>query len=627
MPGTIDTETQTYKVGNTTYNARTGAVVSGEQGPYNPFKPLTTPPVPGAISPAVVSSRQASEKASQAVADYTNIQTQRTQQDAQKTAAEAATRGRPAAPAEQEEPLTLAFQDPQSGGIRTQTIYNPSVNRSQVQGLIDGGWEAVGGTIPKGVGPQTTSSAVSALDEEDKEYESLVSDLDSIRSTLSSAQQAYVDSIKGVYETRRTQMADVNKREQASLEAFGIASGGLRRTASFGGILSEQERQGISRLKELDLEEKQLVSQAELEYAQEDFRVLSEKINLYNERREEKAKVLAEIQKAALEANKKAMEQQRKASVGVAVAGLMRQGVTDPKTILEYLNTDESGALIGDVSADELKTILDTYNSGGAAKDIGEVVKAIGKNGAPSAIIDAVSGASTLAEAVKAAGQYLQDIPTGGVVGEYLFYKKQAEDAGQVPLSFDEYQTRDANRKRSVTIIGDGTGMTTTQQRNFVHITDKFQADPIMMAATKGRTAVEIAHQVLADPGSATNQLKALYTLVKNLDPDSAVREGETALAQQTQSYWDNFRTSIERVGSGKIISASAAEKLAQATIDLAGAWEASAKSRKQQYRAQASGAGIAPQFDEYLTTAETDIGQEIIQSEDGAKQEVVSYT
>lgn len=45
-----------------------------------------------------------------------------------------------------------------------------------------------------------------------------------------------------------------------------------------------------------------------------------------------------------------------------------------------------------------------------------------------------------------------------GVVGEYQFYEQQERAAGRQPLSFDEYQTRDANRKLRAASASGGTG-------------------------------------------------------------------------------------------------------------------------------------------------------------------------
>lgn len=145
-------------------------------------------------------------------------------------------------------------------------------------------------------------------------------------------------------------------------------------------------------------------------------------------------------------------------------------------------------------------------------------------------------------------------------------------------------------------------GITDYQEMQaFIGISNKFQADNIVNQAIKGQTAIAIADQVIANPNSATNQLKSLYSLVKNLDPDSAVREGELALANQTQSYLQNFSNSLARITEGRVVSPDAAVQLAKATKELAIAWNNTAQRRIQQYQSQANVAGVGGQFSEYL--------------------------
>lgn len=174
---------------------------------------------------------------------------------------------------------------------------------------------------------------------------------------------------------------------------------------------------------------------------------------------------------------------------------------------------------------------------------------------------------------------------------------------------------------------GSDGGLTTYQQgQAFLRISDKYQADAIINTAVRGQTAVQIADQVLANPGSAANQLKSLYIIVKNLDPDSAVREGELALANQTQSYLDKFKTTIARITEGKVISSEAATALAEATKELAMAWNATAARRQQQYQSQADVAGVGDQFGGYLGGYEsTFAGGGILTSPDGTEEVDIS--
>lgn len=155
---------------------------------------------------------------------------------------------------------------------------------------------------------------------------------------------------------------------------------------------------------------------------------------------------------------------------------------------------------------------------------------------------------------------------------------------------------------KGVGAAGTGTDLTGKQLQTFLTISNKFQADTIMGAAGNATQALAIADQVLANPNSAGNQLSILYTLVKSLDPNSAVREGEIALAQTTQSYLSRFQTNLERINEGKPISAEAAKELARATKNLANLWYQAGQRREGQYKSQASIAGVGDAFDDYLT-------------------------
>jgi hypothetical protein len=155
---------------------------------------------------------------------------------------------------------------------------------------------------------------------------------------------------------------------------------------------------------------------------------------------------------------------------------------------------------------------------------------------------------------------------------------------------------------KSASEIANEGGLTTKQTQTFMTITNKFQADALVQAYDKGQGLSQIADQVIANPDSATNQLKSLYILVKNLDPDSAVREGELALANSTTSYLERFATSFKRLSEGQVIAPQAAKDLAIATKELVGAWAVAKDAREARYTSQANVAGVGDAFQEYLS-------------------------
>jgi hypothetical protein len=215
-----------------------------------------------------------------------------------------------------------------------------------------------------------------------------------------------------------------------------------------------------------------------------------------------------------------------------------------------------------------------------------------------------VADSKSVAEALSKAGDSIQK--TGvGIADEYLFYKKDVIARGGIPMSFNDYQTVDSNRKAKVAAAANAGGLTSAENSNFINITNKFQNDAIIKSLDRAPQLVAAANAIIAAPDKATNQLSALYLYVKTLDPDSAVREGETALAATTQSYFSRFTNELARLAVGRTIDPVAAKNLAVATKDLVNTWQAAANKRTNRYRAQAqtSSPNLGRAFESYLDT------------------------
>lgn len=144
--------------------------------------------------------------------------------------------------------------------------------------------------------------------------------------------------------------------------------------------------------------------------------------------------------------------------------------------------------------------------------------------------------------------------------------------------------------------------MSSVQNANFMAISNRYNSDAIINNGSKALSTIQIADQVLRDPANATNQLKALYSLVTALDPNSAVKEGEVALAQQSQSFLSRFSTSLQRISNGQIVDPATAQAMAQASKDLAQVWSDAARRKEIQYSSQANVAGVGDAFGSFLS-------------------------
>jgi hypothetical protein len=143
--------------------------------------------------------------------------------------------------------------------------------------------------------------------------------------------------------------------------------------------------------------------------------------------------------------------------------------------------------------------------------------------------------------------------------------------------------------------------LSSKQQTALLNITNKYSSDATI---NQGLQAIQIKNLTKAindNPGSSGNQLIALYTLVKNLDPNSAVREGELDLAQKTNSYLGKFGDSLTRISEGRILNPTALKELTAATDLLANEWTKTAQRRQQQFKSQASVFGLDEPFNDYI--------------------------
>lgn len=401
------------------------------------------------------------------------------------------------------------------------------------------------------------------------EAEYAMKGFDSLKTESDEITKQYLQQTQDKYNQLQEDQKIANSQAQnAALMAMGTQGGSGSPTDRNSYVQSVID-QGQRKLQALNLEERGVYLEALKAQKDENYKLFSDKVKQLDVVRNAKIAEAQAFNQKVQEQAEKVKEETLQAQKQNSIADLVSKGVTDPAQLLKTLKSQGVNAT--------LKEVTDA-----------------------TALLSGVGGT--------------------GIIGEYNYYKSEAQRQGQVPVDFQTYQDMDANRKKLATTPS---GLTTSQNASFLRITDKFQADPIINNAIKGQTAIAIADQVLANPAAAPNQLKALYSLVKNLDPDSAVREGEISLAQQTQSYYSTWKTALDRVNTGAVIAPETAAALANATKELATAWESTAKKRQKQYEAQASGAGIKDAFSEYLQTSDLPYatGNKIIESEQQAQK------
>src|SRR3990167_6070492 len=103
---------------------------------------------------------------------------------------------------------------------------------------------------------ETTAAAEKTQTE--KDFETAQTELNSYKTqlqqyTVSDAQLAsQIANIASQWDIRISDMKELNRRRETSLETRGIRIGAERYSASFGGILSAEEREGVQRIADLE---------------------------------------------------------------------------------------------------------------------------------------------------------------------------------------------------------------------------------------------------------------------------------------------------------------------------------------------------------------------------------------
>lgn len=530
------------------------------------------------------------------------------------------------------------------------TFNDASLNKDNINGYLGSGYQlADGSNPPSWMSPdKTTTNATTG----NSQIDTATGELDQDKATLAAAQdkltnfdvsqdprlQSILSGISSTWDARISDMEQINKSREANVNTTNIRLGS-RYTGGAGGvagsILSDEERQGISRVGELQASKQQALTEAQSAFENQEWTRYAKLVDVAQKNYSDQLDAVSALNKAAQDQSQKLNDQARIGSLSTAVAGLMKQGVTDPKDILDYINSYQDGTDTGaNLSATELKSMMDTFISPDA-KGIGDIVTSIGKNGAPSDVIDAVSGAGTLADAVKAAGNYLQDVPTSGIVGEYLFAKKQGYSG-----SFDQYQNEDANRKQKVASAAQDPNrvLSATEAAALDVPFGTTAAQAYGKSATKPPTEAQsnaATYATRMDSASQTiDQLASTISSYNSVQFGAEVAAEPTAVGnafvsdtiRQLRQAERNFVTSILRRESGASISPSefaTAEKTYfprpgddQKTLNQ------KAKARVDALHGMIQSAG--PAFS--AETSVPSVAQSAQQGEDAAKTSIIDY-
>jgi len=306
--------------------------------------------------------------------------------------------------------------------------------------------------------------------------------LESMKSSLDASTKTLIDNIQKKFDIRRREQADINMRQKAGYTnallmggATGQGSSSQYAPISSDGIIAAQEAFGVKQLADLDSEEADLIAQAKAAQESGNFKILEKKMALVEQKRQEKVAAATELNKTIAEQNKKLREQNIASVRDQNISDVYSQGITDVPTIIATLKKNGVNVTSAQV-AETLKNIV--------PPGLDDLIKTMRINNAPLDKIQAVLSSGNINDAYKNAGVYGNG--GTGITGEYNRYVADATSRGQIPISYDDFQTRDMNRKVSLARAGvSGMSSNVGGSKTYANDLDAFIDNVVNLIPTK----------------------------------------------------------------------------------------------------------------------------------------------
>jgi hypothetical protein len=141
-------------------------------------------------------------------------------------------------------------------------------------------------------------------------------------------------------------------------------------------------------------------------------------------------------------------------------------------------------------------------------------------------------------------------------------------------------------------------GTPVEQQRMFQReqgLADDFRASTGRYAKVAEQVQAVRSVSAAAERGNTQAQMAVIFAYMKLLDPDSAVREGEYAKAENTRGVPDAVRNIYNRVLEGAFLTPEQVRSFSQRAMDLEKGWVSKFEKYKAYYTRRAQQWGVRP--------------------------------
>lgn len=462
-----------------------------------------------------------------------------------------------------EKPENVAtFIDPNTGAEYT----NPDQNLVKAKGL-----EFMSGVSPSWM---TQTGEQSQLERENnaltEELNGFRSELDSFKATSDAYTQEVLGTIEKQFAARKMQMEDINRRRVGSLQTTGTRTGGERYTASFGGIISEEERQGWSRLVELDAQEREAVAAAKQAQTSKNWEIFSAKMDLVTKLQTNKQKEIEEFNKKVVEQNKRIDEEAKNAREEEKAA--REQETYDAENFAD--------SLLGQFSVQELSQFnLEDYDMA----DLEQFSQMQGVS--MPALVGSINRrkneilkdkfASMKGDFAELSILKAMEPDTYGdmTIDEYVNLKNPmlGIDTALKQSQINENNSQIAKNNREASQVGGGIyDLLDFRTANAVQKeADQFDASPTVKRFNNILDSRNAIAQIPANTKNPADHQAIIYYFAKALDPDSVVREGEYAtIKKYAQPIFSRYKGELDNALNGTGFLSDAAVTNIKETIE-----------------------------------------------------------
>jgi len=374
--------------------------------------------------------------------------------------------------------------------------------------------------------------------------------LDQIKASTDANTARQISSIESKFKMLKEQQKQINAAQEAGTRTALLTGGvtGKGSSSQYAPISSEnivaaQLNYGLQQIAQLDAQEQDLINEAQAAGEAQNFKILEKKLTMAEEKRKEKAEATAKLNEKIAEENAKQRETMLQSRKDTLLANAYSQGITDPTELLTELNKSGQSFTLKEVT-EGLKNIV--------PPGLDDLVKTLRNNGAPQDVIQKVLSSGNINEAYKNAGNFAAG--GTGIIGEYNFYRAQAEAKGLNPVDFNTYQNMDANRKARVAAAGvakvgevgtDGLVKVTGKEIQDINETVIAKNSLVSLVDSLITSIDKYGTQVLfgKEAGSRGSAKTNLLLAMKNLEKTGALDKGTIDVLAETIPTSEFFAT------------------------------------------------------------------------------------